>query len=522
VLIVEDDVDIREQVVEMLAGEGFEVDVATDGEEALTILRAHPSFDLILLDLMLPRTDGWQFRVAQRADPALSSIPVIALSASKSAHAKAIDADAFVSKPFETDALVHAVRYVLERRRSAQMDRFVSLGRMAAGIAHEVNNPLTYIYASLSMAETALANPSSPSSENRSSQIDGALASIRRAVEGVDRIRAIMSGVRLLIQAPDARRAPLDVRDIIETSLGMVELEAQRKARIEKHLDEVPIVSGNAGQLTQLVLNLVTNALDCFPEGKPEEHTISIRTTTSDRREVVIEVEDTGPGIPEEVRGKIFEPFFTMKPPGDGTGLGLSICQGIARSHGGTIEVESEPGQGTVFRVRLPGTQSAEGAPPSSSSRRQRLLIVEDDPLVGDALGRLLGQKYETTVLRDGAAAVDVLERGALRPDVILCDFFVGTTTGEDIYRGLRRLGVHFTDRMIFMTGAAFTGRARAFLGEIPNPCLDKPFSPADFEKALERLPSRLRAASRTQLRAQPIDRVSDQLSIRGHKGRPG
>src|SRR5439155_23087302 len=108
-----------------------------------------------------------------------------------------------------------------ERRRSAQMDRFASLGRMAAGIAHEVNNPLTYIYASLAMAETALVNAVSPASgDERKSEIDGALASIRMAFEGVDRIRSIMSGVRLLIQAPDERQGPLDVRDVIETSLG--------------------------------------------------------------------------------------------------------------------------------------------------------------------------------------------------------------------------------------------------------------------------------------------------------------
>src|SRR6266542_129085 len=155
-LVVEDDDDVREEIAHSMREEGFEVAVAWNGDEALALLRADPSFDLILLDLMLPKTDGWQFRLVQRAEPLLSAIPVIAMSASASAQAKAIDADAYVAKPFTYDALIAAVRQVLHQRRMVHLDRLASLGRVAAGIAHEVNNPLTYVYANLSMARNSL------------------------------------------------------------------------------------------------------------------------------------------------------------------------------------------------------------------------------------------------------------------------------------------------------------------------------------------------------------------------------
>jgi signal transduction histidine kinase len=506
-LVVDDNPDIREHVAELLESEGFDVVCAPDGEEALSILRSTPSFDLILLDLLLPKIDGWQFRVIQRADPLLCSIPVVAMSASTSAHAKAIDADAYVPKPFEPDALVGAVRHVLERHRSSQTDRLTSLGRMAAGIAHEVNNPLTYIYASLALADTALVGVRRKGSLTGadSSKVDEAVDSLHRALEGVDRIRAIMNGVRLLIQAPDERRGLIDIRDVIESSLAIVDHEAKQKARVAKILDEVPIVSGNAGQLCQLIVNLVANALDSMTIGDANEHCLTIRTGSSDG-EAVIEVEDTGVGMSEDVRGRIFEPFFTTKPPGVGTGLGLSICHGIARNHGGSIEVESDPGRGSCFRVRLPGAHAPEASKPAAvrpGPRRTRLLVVEDDVRVADALGQVLERNYETTVVHAGEAALEFLEKpGNPKPDIILCDMFLGSMTGQDIYERLRRTQAPVADRMIFMTGAAFTDRARRFFDEIPNPCLEKPFQPADFEKAIERLPSRSRGASRTRMRA--------------------
>jgi CheY-like chemotaxis protein len=317
-----------------------------------------------------------------------------------------------------------------------------------------------------------------------------------------------MNGVRLFVRAPDERRGPVDVRDVIEHALSVLGHEVRQKAFVEKHLEEVPLVSGNAGQLGDLFVNLVTNALDSIPPGKPQEHRLMVRTSTSPRGEVVVDVEDDGSGMTDDVRNKIFEPFFSTKPPGFGTGLGLSICHGIVRSHGGSIEVETQAGRGTRFRVLLPGEPSVATAPaaPTARTRRERLLIVDDDESVGSALGRLLGREYDTKVIVDPRAALEWLERARPRPDVILCDFFLGTMTGQDVYERLRRTHRDMSDQMIFMTGAAFTEQARRFLDAVSNPVLDKPFTDTDFKKAVEKLPRQVRATSRMRLRAPSTD----------------
>jgi CheY-like chemotaxis protein len=358
------------------------------------------------------------------------------------------------------------------------------------------------------MAETSLSTASAKARldpEGTVSEISGAVTSIHRALEGVNSIRTIMSGVRLLIEAPDDRRGPIDVRDLIESSLAVMAHEVRQKARLEKNLEEAPIVFGNAGQLSQLVVNLITNALDAMPEADPNRHVLTIRTMSSGG-EAVIEVKDTGSGIAHDVGRRMFEPFFTTKPPGVGTGLGLSICHGIARSHGGSIEAHSEPELGSCFRVRLPAAHPVEVPVDVHKAVKPRLLIVEDDKRVAGALGRLLGIDYEPTLAGDGDSAMNLLEHVSPQPDIILCDFFLGATTGADLYERLRATHPELCDRMIFMTGAAFTAAARSFLGAVANPCLDKPFSLAEFTKALERLPSRLRGASSTRLRAAELD----------------
>jgi CheY-like chemotaxis protein len=289
--------------------------------------------------------------------------------------------------------------------------------------------------------------------------------------------------------------------------LSVLAHEVRQKASVERHLEEVPIISGNPGQLGELFVNLVTNALDSIPPDHPQAHCLTIRTGTSPRGEIVVEVEDTGSGIADDVRDRIFDPFFSTKPPGLGTGLGLSVCHGIARSHGGSIDVETRPERGSCFRVRLPGAPPQAAVTQGASARKPRLLIVDDDERVADALGRLLGRDYEVTVVRGGQEAIDLIERGKQpKPDIILCDFFLGQITGQDLYERFRLTRPELRDRMVFMTGAAFTEVSRRFLDGITNPCLDKPFSHVDFKKAVELLPYRVKGASRTRLRTPSTD----------------
>ncbi len=511
-LVVEDDDDVREEIGHTMRSEGFDVELAWNGDEALSILRNHPSFDLILLDLMLPKTDGWQFRLTQRADPLLSAIPVIAMSASTSAQARAIDADAYVPKPFTSDALIGAVRQVLQQRRMLHLDRLASLGRVAAGIAHEVNNPLTYVYANLSMARNSLtASRVKPAAEPHltATQMAGIEASIERALEGVDRVRVIMDGVRLFVRAPEERHTPVDVRVVIDSSLAVLNHELQQKATVQKQLDDVPLIYGNRSHLGQLMINLLTNALDSVPLGNPQVHSLTVRTSTSAAGEIVIEVEDTGSGMSEEVRSRIFEPFFTTKPPGVGTGLGLSICHGIARSHGATIQVESHPGKGSCFRVVFPKTSAITSSSLPAFEHRRRVLVIDDDPITAAAVQRILELDNEVRVVADGEAALKLIDQEDAKPDVILCDVHLGPVTSQQIYEKIHQSHPDLVERIVFMKTVGAAEGVPRFVEMLPNSCLDKPFTKADFKKAVDRLQSRGRTTSGMRMRAVTPDEAA-------------
>jgi two-component system, cell cycle sensor histidine kinase and response regulator CckA len=516
-LLIERDDDNRRQLAKLLAGE-FEVVVAAGSDLAFAILRGPATFDLILLDLMLPQKDGWEFRVAQRADKVLSLIPVIAMSVNTSAQERAIDADAYVPKPFEPAAMLAAIRHVLDQRRLMHLDRLASLGTMAAGIAHEVNNPLTYVHGNLTVIQRDLASMHAKAGPDARATVARAKIAVGKAIEGVDRIRSIMGGVRLFSRAPDDERMPVDLRTVIESSLMIIAHEVERKATVERDLGEIPLMLGNPGQLGQLVVNLISNAADSISVDTPSPLRIVVRTYTSDSGEIVLEVKDTGCGMRESVRAKIFDPFFTTKAPGAGTGLGLSICHGIVRGHEGAIGVESTLGKGTAFRVVFPPSRPALAASTSSASTVEgRLLIIEDNEHVGDALADMLGPDYEATVVvGDAGRATALLEEEGPTFDVILCDIQLGRTTGKQIYERLRQSRPELVGRIVFMTGLAVTGPVRQFLAEISNPCLQKVFDVDEFRKAVSALPKRARRVSGVRIKLASLEAVAQLAEAKG------
>jgi CheY-like chemotaxis protein len=198
----------------------------------------------------------------------------------------------------------------------------------------------------------------------------------------------------------------------------------------------------------------------------------------------VVEVRDSGLGIPPEIVARIFDPFFTTKPEGVGTGLGLWICKGILAGLGGEISVESQLGHGSIFRVTLPPAQVVEvGDRPERAAaeverRAERVLIIDDEPMILGALRRALGTEYRVTCLSDGREALARFAAGE-RYDVILCDLMMPGTTGMDLHAAIDRLAPGQGQRIIFVTGGAFTPRAREFLDRVPNPRIEKP---VDFQ----------------------------------------
>jgi signal transduction histidine kinase len=363
VLLVEDDADLREALCDALSEAGYTVLTANDGSEGLRLLgEAQP--DVVVLDLMMPRLDGWQFRVAQRNDPMLAATPVVAISASSSATAAAVDADLFLRKPLDAQTLRRAIEDVVaaharkqEPAKLAEADRLATLGTLAAGLAHEINNPLTYVL--IQLAHLARLLPELEN-EHNSARLQHVKELARGALDGAERIRDIMTGIRTFSRIDGAAMKPVDIRVPIEAALKLVSNELRHKARLVKQYAEPPLVLANEGRLGQVFLNLLTNAMHALPDGTPDEHEVRTIVRTDEAGNLVVEIVDTGSGIPAHILPRVFEPYFSTKPVGQGTGLGLSITRSIIASHGGTIDVTSEPGRGAMFRIVLPAIRRGE------------------------------------------------------------------------------------------------------------------------------------------------------------------
>ncbi len=373
---------------------------------------------------------------------------------------------------------------VTEHRRAeaklAQAERLASLGMLAAGVAHEVNNPLAYVLGSLELIGREL---DSGEMDPRSLR-----AFVRDAQEGAERVRAIVRDLKTFSRASEPRVRRLDVRAPLEAAIAMARNEVRHRARLVVDLGAVPLVRAQEGRLAQLFLNLLVNAAQAIEPGAAERNEVAVVTRGALDR-VVIEVRDTGAGIAPRDLPRIFDPFFTTKPAGVGTGLGLSVCHAIVTELGGTIAAESEPGRGTVMRVSLPAAGDGEDdrapvRPEIPAGRRGRVLVVDDEAPIGRVVALLLGDEHDVTCETRASDALARLDRGE-RYDVILCDLMMPETSGIDLHERVRALAPDQAEAIVFVTGGAFTDRTRDFLSKIPNTVLDKPFDTNELARVV-------------------------------------
>jgi signal transduction histidine kinase len=231
-------------------------------------------------------------------------------------------------------------------------ERMSSLGTLAAGVAHEINNPMTYVLGNLDYIAEELARHPAPAW----SDADAPLAQlIGEAQDGARRVVRIVRDLKTFSRhSEDDPLEPIDLESTLETAAGMARSQIRHRARLERSYRGATRVLGDNVRLGQVFVNLVINAAQAIPEGDEEKHRIVLRTYLDDRGQAVAEVEDSGAGIDPAHLPRLFDPFFTTKPVGIGTGLGLSSAMGIVSALGGTIDVESTPGTGTIVRVRLP------------------------------------------------------------------------------------------------------------------------------------------------------------------------
>ena len=388
------------------------------------------------------------------------------------------------------------------RKEQAQLmvsDRMASVGTLAAGVAHEINNPLAAVIANLDYIAESLTHPvgsDAPAAGTTRGhawlheEIKGPLDDAREAAQ---RVRFIVRDLKIFSRSPtDEPRGLVDVQAIMESSLRMAWNEIRHRARVVKHYGlKVPGVKGNEARLGQVFLNLLVNAAQALPEGRADHHEIRV-TTRLDGDRVVVEVRDTGAGIPPEIVGRVFDAFFTTKGAGVGTGLGLAICHRIVTDMGGELTVESAVGVGTTFRVALPVvreeaiTVAAPVEPAPVAGRRGRILVADDDELVLRSVERSLAKEHAVVAVGSAKEAL-ALCAGGERFDLILCDLMMPDMTGMDLHRELSLVAPEQANRMIFVTGGAFTDRARQFLSETPREHIEKPFHAANLRAIIQR-----------------------------------
>jgi signal transduction histidine kinase len=376
-----------------------------------------------------------------------------------------------------------------ERQRLSEQlmisDRMASVGLLAAGVAHEINNPLAAVLANIDLAHQDAARLAHGSSEQRE-----LLEELAEAREAAVRIRDIVRDLKLFSRAEDEKRAPVDVVRVLDSSLRMAANEIRHRARLVKELQPVPPVEANESRLGQVFLNLLVNAAHAIPEGRASSNEIRVATSLGPGGKVVVEVGDTGSGMPPDVLKRLFTPFFTTKPVGVGTGLGLSICHRIVAALGGEITVESTVGRGSSFRVTLPpASLRRETTLPLEAAlavgKRAKILVVDDEPSVVKAAARILSEDHDVVTTQRGAEAL-LLIRGGERFDVILCDLMMPEMTGMELYAELAHAAPEQADKVVFLTGGAFTARARAFLDQVKNLRFEKPFDAASLRSIVQ------------------------------------
>ncbi len=389
--------------------------------------------------------------------------------------------------------LIGTARDVSEVRsletRVALADRLASLGTLAGGVAHEINNPLAYVLTNLDVVAEQIREKAGAEPDLDTRDL---LAAVDDARDGADRVRRIVADLRIFAREDGGAVGPIDVRMVLDRTAAMAGNEIRHRARLVKDYAEVPAVHGSEPKLAQLFLNLLVNAAQAIPEGHAEENEIRLRCAPHPDGRVLVEVQDTGRGMPADVAARAFDPFFTTKGVGAGMGLGLSICHGIVRSLGGEIGLQSTPGSGTTLRVLLPASDASprrSSAPPPKlpESPRGRILVIDDDPDVGRSMERLLRREHAVTFVSSAEEALDRIDKDGAW-DVILCDVMMPAMTGEEFYSRLGATRPELAARVVFMTGGAFTTAAREFLSRVSNPWLEKPATADEIRRAVRKM----------------------------------
>ena len=373
-----------------------------------------------------------------------------------------------------------------QQQQTELRDRLAALGTLAAGVAHEVNTPLSIVLANASFIQTELGPrpEGDPPGTGTLSAVRAAAAELATAAE---RITAVIADLRAFARPTTPAVGTADVARVVAWALRTSHHQLVDRAILSTTLEPGLHAAIDETRLGQVIVHLLVNAAQAIAPGHYATNKVNV---TAEQRvgEVVIEVRDSGAGIATEVLRRVFEPFFTTRDVGQGEGLGLAVCHGIVCAAGGRMEVESTPGVGSVFRVVLPSltptavpivaTPSPRPPPPAAVATppRGRLLLVDDDAMLLRSMKRVL-RDHDLVCLESAREALALLERGE-RFDLILSDLMMPDLTGMDFYELLLALDVDQARRVVFITGGAVNAEIADFLAVVPNTWVEKPVAP--------------------------------------------
>jgi PAS domain S-box-containing protein len=400
-----------------------------------------------------------------------------------------------IAGDYEGEPAVYAFgRDVTEQRQVEsqllQADRLGVLGLLAGGMAHAINNPLTYVLLNVDHLLETL-----PDLGGNRELLGEAMARLREAHDGAERVAAVVRRMRAFSRSGERDAGPVELRELLESAVAMVGNEIRHRGRLVTDYQPVPTVYASLARLEQVFLNLLVCAAQSLPEGDPDGE-VRVVLRTGGPAQVVVEVSDNGPGLDPSVLQRIYDPLASRDALADRTALGLSLCHSIVTSIGGSIQVESQPGQGTVFRVELPAeTRDAETPPPRARPEsepppaplpRARVMVVDDDQGVADGLRLMLEDEHDVVSVASGREALDRLLCDDVY-DVVFCDLMMPGLSGMDLYEALRSNAPGSESRVVFMTGGAFTPEAARFLTLVPNQRIEKPFDLESVRRLLRR-----------------------------------
>jgi PAS domain S-box-containing protein len=399
------------------------------------------------------------------------------------------------------------VRDVTEQRARAErlihIERLASIGELAAGVAHEINNPLQFLTMNLEMLREDLAE-FGLYDEAFSESIEGAL-------EGAERVRKIVGALRRFVRRPGKKRARVAPKVLLDGALRMVKGRYAQDVWFELELeDDLPRVEVEEQSISQSLLNLLTNACQSVTQtGARGRVRVRVFQELGDMgAQVVFEVEDEGVGLEVDEPERVFEPFFTTKPSGEGTGLGLSITRGLIAAHGGDVTLSNRAdARGALARLTLPlrhdlarGEGSLSEASEVAGSgakvthmraprvvRGPSVLLVDDEPTIVRSLARHLRSRgYEVETARSGREALELLCARSLCWNLVLCDLKMPEVDGKALREQMIALCPDLEPRLHFMTGDSWSAENRAFLESLERPHLDKPFVLSELRAFVE------------------------------------